>query len=266
MRRHDDELTAGLAHFVLDLSPGLARRHVEKRPIEPSLLGDHGAGLLDSPSCGSRHVPDLQVFHDDEGMIPRKAAGCLVLRIRSPARMARLQSAQPQDRLQAIAGALSAARNRLLDGSKLLLFPWADARKVEDVASACGDGVDDAEIDANRRTHLQHRRVDRLFNSDRHEPPAACLRDGDVLHLADDLTVDAQPHPSRLWQEDALRFPIHLDLQWIGIAERGVPELGARLRVCRAPLKEVLEGAVEIANCLLKGMMRHLPQKRCRGL
>ncbi len=58
--------------------------------------------------------------------------------------------------------------------------------------------------------------------------------------------MDAQPPPiTAFGKEIALRFPIHLDLQWIGIAERSVPELGARLRVCRAPL-EVLEGAVEI--------------------
>ncbi len=120
-----------------------------------------------------------------------------------------------------------------------------------------------AHVDAHCRGGLWHGLLHLTLGLDAHEPLAARLADGDVLHRTQHGPAMAVAQPAQLGQEDATVTLIEFDLLRIGIAEAVALAFLLEAREFRPLGEEVAVGPLQILERLLQRVHRRIGQP-CR--
>jgi len=97
---------------------------------------------------------------------------------------------------------------------------------------------------------------------DRHEPFAARLADGNVLHRTQNLAAVAISHPAELGQEDTAVALVELDLLRVGVAKAVALALLLEAREVGPLGEEVGVSALQSLERLLQRMHRRIGQPR----
>src|SRR5690606_2418741 len=162
-------------------------------------------------------------------------------------------------RLLPVVAELRLAAHRLLRLAQSSLMPLEAVKRRVERAVREGDEAGNAHVDTDRPT-LRNGLLNLALRLNAHEPLAARLAHGDVLHHAQHLATVAIAQPAQLWQKQAVVAMIELDLFWVRIAEAIRLALLLEAREVRPLSEEVGVGPLQILERLLQRMHGRIGQ------
>ena len=139
--------------------------------VEPTLLGDTGARLLDGAGRRPGHRPHIEILDSDHVEPPRKVSGGLLHPILTPIPLAGLQLRDPAFRLLAAVGTALATRQPLLQHLQPFRLTRSQTRCVQQFAGRQCGRHDNTAVDADHAAVTRAR--DRVRGVGDRDMPAA---------------------------------------------------------------------------------------------
>ena len=261
-RRHGNEVAAVPRQLVVQLTAKLEPALIENGLVQARLGPNVSSRCIYRACRRLGHVPHLQVLDTHHRVVLADRGGALVQVVAAGIADTGVNALDAGFRLLPVVAEFGFATQRLLRFAQGGFMPLdAVKRRVERAVRECGK-AGHAHVDADR-TALRDGLFNLAFSLNAHEPLAARLAHGDVLHRAHHAPAVAVAQPAKFGQKKAAVGLVELDLFRVWVTEAvGLAFLLEAREVC--PLgEEVGIGPLQVLEGLLQWMHGRIGQP-CR--
>ena len=250
--RHRNEHPAGPSQFVFELSPELEPALIQNGFVQARLGFDVLARFFVIALCRLGHVAHLQVLDTHHRVVLADRGRGLVQVVAAAVGDTGVDALYLGFRFLPVVAEFGFAAHGPLVTAQADFVLFEARQRCKKAAVRERGKAGNAHVDAHGAAGLRHGLLDFPLGLDAHEPLAARLAHGDVLHRAQRLAAVTVAQPAQLGQEDAAARLIELDLLGIGVAKAVPLAFFLEARQCRPLGEEVLVGPLQVLECLLQ--------------